>query len=175
MNSLLPLVYSSVLFTSLIFLGVYFVGQVQITQRVEKRLSSLEKKLKNNSYCSESFYKLGQLYLRKKIYIKAITLFKSALKNWDINDKIGLGSLYNSIGFTYFKMQNYKQAIYYYTEAITILPDYILALNNLGFAYENNKQYKKAWNTYSNVLNYDVQNKIALSRKKLVYSKLILT
>jgi tetratricopeptide (TPR) repeat protein len=172
MNSLLPLVYSTSLFVSLLLLCLYFISQVQRTQIIEQRLLILEKKLKNNPSCYESFYKLGQIYLRKKIYIKAINFFKSSLKNWDNNDKIGLGSLYNTLGFTYFKNQKYKQAIYYYIEATTVLPDYTLALNNLAFAYETTKQYKKSCNIYSKVLKYDEANEMALSRKKFMDLKL---
>ena len=114
-----------------------------MTRKVEKRLSLLEKRLQQNNTSSDNFYKLGQIYLGKKIYDKAIILFRKALKYWDQNDKIGLGSLYNTLGFTYFKLNNMKQAIYYYNQAIKLLPDYTLALTNLGLVYENNKCIKK--------------------------------
>ena len=84
----------------------------------------------------------------KKIYDKAINLFRKALKYWDENDKIGLGSLYNTLGFTYFKLKQYEEAIYYYSQAIKLLPDYTLALTNLGLVYENKQMYKEAYNTY---------------------------
>ena len=61
-----------------------------MTRKVEKRLSLLEKRLQQNKTSSDNFYKLGQIYLSKKIYEKAISLFRKALKYWDLNDKIGL-------------------------------------------------------------------------------------
>lgn len=171
MQLIFPLLYSSILFISLIILCVYLLGQLQMIQKVEKRRISLEIKLKTNQNFYENFYKLGQIYLRKNFYEKAINLFRHSLKTWDQNDKIGLGSLYNTLGFTYFKLKQYKYATYYYLEAIKLLPDYTLALTNLGLIYETSKMYTEAYNTYAKVLNYERQNKIALSRISIVKEK----
>ena len=171
MNSIFPLVYSSILFISLIIICSYLIGQLKMTQKVEKRLSILEKRLQNDNNSSDNNYKLGQIYLSKKIYDKAISLFRKALKYWDQNDKIGLGSLYNTLGFTYFKLKQYEQSIYYYTQAIKLLPDYTLALTNLGLVYENKQMYKEAYNTYFSVLTYENKNKIANSRLPVVKLK----
>jgi tetratricopeptide (TPR) repeat protein len=171
MNTIFPLVYSSILFLSLTLICFFLIGQLKMTQSVEKRLSILEKRLQNNNQSSENFYKLGQIYLSKKIYDKAITLFRNSLKNWDPNDKIGLGSLYNTLGFTYFKLKQYEQAVYYYSQAIKLLPDYTLALTNLGLVYENKQMYQEATTTYSGVLKYEIKNKIANSRLPVVKLK----
>lgn len=171
MQSIFPLFYSFILFLSLIILSFYLLGQLRMTQKVEKRRVSLESKLKTNERFYDNFYKLGQIYLRKNFYEKAINLFRQSLKNWDKNDKIGLGSLYNTLGFTYFKLKQYKYAIYYYVQAIKLLPDYTLALTNLGLVYETNKMYTEAYNTYAKVLNYEIKNKIALSRINIVKEK----
>lgn len=175
MDSVFPLVYSLVLFGSLSLITFYFVGQFQTSLKVENRLSNFEKKLQQNKNCSAYSYKLGQLYLGKKIYNKAIHLFRDSLKNWDQNDKIGLGSLYNTLGFTYFKLNEYDQATYYYSQAIQLLPDYTLALTNLGLVYESQQKYKKAYKTYQLVLLYDDKNKIAFSRLSVVQFKNKLT
>lgn len=172
MNFLFPLIYSSLLFISLSIICFYLVGQLRMTQAVEKRISMLETKLQNQDRSSDNFYKLGQIYLRKKIYDKAINLFRQALKEWDVNDKIGLGSLYNTLGFTYFKLKEYDQAIYYYTQAIKLLPDYTLALTNLGLVYENKQMYKEAYQTYASALNYENENKIAKTRLPIMKTKM---
>ena len=70
MNSFFPLVYSSILFLSLIMLCFYLVGLLKMTQTVEKRITILETKLQINDQSSDNFYKLGQIYLRKKIMTK---------------------------------------------------------------------------------------------------------
>ena len=175
MNSIFPLVYSSILFLSLTIICFYLVGLLKMTQKVEKRLSILESKLQTSGKSSDNFYKLGQIYLRKKIYDKAIILFRNSLKYWDQNDKIGLGSLYNTLGFTYFKLKQYEEAIYYYSQAIKLLPDYTLALTNLGLVYENKQMYTEAFKTYSNVLKYETKNKIANTRLPIVKVKVELT
>ncbi len=171
MNTIFPIVYSSILFLSLTIICFYLIGQLKMTQRVEKRLSLLENRLQQDNTSSDNFYKLGQIYLSKKIYDKAINLFRNALKYWNENDKIGLGSLYNTLGFTYFKLKQYEEAIYYYSQAIKLLPDYTLALTNLGLVYENKQMYKEAYNTYFRVLEYENKNKIANSRLPVVKLK----
>src|SRR6476620_2168819 len=164
MAFLFPLFYSFILFFSLLFLCFYFFGQVKTRQKVEKRLSLLKTRLQKKERSSENFYKLGQLYLSKKIYEKAINLFRSSLNLWDQNDKIGLGSLYNTLGFYYFKLEKYDNAIYYYTIAIKLLPDYVLALTNLGLVYEKKQNYKEAYTNYEKAFKYNKNNKIISSR-----------
>lgn len=175
MDSIFPLFYSLILFLSLSLIFFYFLGQFKMSLKVESRLSSLEKKLQQNKKSSDCSYKLGQLYLRKNLYDKAIGLFRNALNNWDLNDKIGLGSLYNTLGFTYFKLKQYEHAVYYYTQAIQLLPDYTLALTNLGLVYESQQNYKNACEVYHHVLSYDQKNKIAFARLPLVLAKNNLT
>lgn len=171
MTSIFPLFYSSVLFFSLTSLAFYLVGQFKMSLKVESRLSNLEKKLQQNKTSSDYSYKLGQLYLGKKLYDKAINLFRNSLNYWDLNDKIGLGSLYNTLGFTYFKLKQYNHAVYYYTQAIQLLPDYTLALTNLGLVYESQQKYKDASMTYISVLEYEPKNKIASFRLPAVQAK----
>lgn len=171
MHSIFPLLYSFILFISLIFIFFYIVGQLRMTQKVEKRLTIIENQLQTDQRFSDNFYKLGQIYLQKNFYEKAINLFRQSLKDWDLNDKIGLGSLYNTLGFTYFKLKEYEYAKYYYLEAIKLLPDYTLALTNLGLIYEINKMYFEAFTIYDTVLNYEQNNKIALSRIIIVKEK----
>src|SRR6476661_5210429 len=171
MNTIFPIVYSSILFLSLAFICFYLIAQLKMTRQVETRLSLLEKRLQQNNTSSDNYYKLGQIYLGKKIYEKAIILFRKALKYWDQNDKIGLGSLYNTLGFTYFKLKQYEEAIYYYNQAINLLPDYTLGLTNLGLVYENKQMYKEAYNTYTNALKYENENKIAKTRLPIMKIK----
>ena len=52
-----------------------------------------------------------------------------------------------------------------------MLPDYTLALTNLGLVYENKQMYKEAYNTYSNALEYENQNKIAKTRLPIMKVK----
>jgi tetratricopeptide (TPR) repeat protein len=175
MASIFPLFYSSVLFFALASIAFYLVEQFKMSLKVESRLSNLEKNLQQNKTSSDSSYKLGQLYLGKKLYDKAIGLFRNSLNDWDLNDKIGLGSLYNTLGFTYFKLKQYDPAVYYYTQAIQLLPDYTLALTNLGLVYESQQKYTEASTAYKSALVYDPKNKIASLRLPVVELKESLT
>ncbi|CAM9104601.1 unnamed protein product [Chrysoparadoxa australica] len=171
-NFIFPLIYSITLFFLILIISIYVFIQIRNTQNLEKRLVILEKRIQSNNFNYDDFYKLGQLYLRKKIYKKAIALFRKSLENWDINDKIGLGSLYNTLGFTYFNLKQYEYAAYYYNEALKLLPDYTLALTNLGLAYEKVQKYEDALTTYKKVLRYTTSNKITNSRLTLLERKL---
>lgn len=171
MNFIFPLIYSISTFTLLIFLAFYVFGQVRLTQKVEKKINSLQKRLKNKPTSYEDHYKLGQLFLRKKLYNKAIVCFRKSLLYWNPNDKIGLGSLYNTLGFTYFTLKNYKYAIYYYKQAVVLLSDYLLALNNLGFTYEKIQDYEKAYQTYNLILVFNPENKNIKLRLSYIEAK----
>jgi len=164
MNSFFPLIYSITLFFILFLISFYLVKQISNTQNVEKKIINLQDNIKTNKASYESFYKLGQLYLKKKLFYKAILLFRRALKTWNTNDKIGLGSLYNTIGFTYFELKQYDLAIYYYKIAIKIIPDYTLALTNLAYTYEKMNLYVKAYDCYKTTLVWNPQNQLASSR-----------
>ena len=172
MKAIFPIIYSLLLFVSLSLITVYLFGQIRLTRKAEKKLLALEQKIykKNNTY--EDLYKLGQIYLGKKNYNKAITLFRESLKEWNLNDKIGLASIYNTLGFTYFKLEQYDYAIYYYNRAIEIIPDYILALTNLGFCYEERKNYEQALSTYNQILNFDQNNRKVNEKLLTLQSKI---
>nr|YP_011007499.1 hypothetical protein V2496_pgp020 [Sporochnus bolleanus]WAM64928.1 hypothetical protein [Sporochnus bolleanus] len=172
MNSLFPLFYSIILFFFLFFISFYVIKQINDIQRIEKTIFKLQEIIKKNNTLYEVNYKLGKLYLKKKLYKKAILLFKQALKTWDTNDKIGLGNLYNMLGFTYFTLNQYKLAIYYYSIALKFIPTSSLLLLNLGYAYEKLTYISEAYNTYKSILILEPENQIASTRIVLVEKKL---
>ncbi|CAM9090456.1 unnamed protein product [Discosporangium mesarthrocarpum] len=172
MNFFFPLFYSVSLFCILIIISYYIFQQIINVQKLENRIFILREKIQNNRATYQDFYILGQIYLKKKIFNKSILLFRQALQIWDFNDQIGLSSLYNTLGFTYFNLKNYNFAIYYYNISIQLVPDSLLALTNLGFTYEKINLYEKAYEYYQNTLKFDVMNKLALSRISVVEKKL---
>jgi tetratricopeptide (TPR) repeat protein len=54
------------------------------------------------------------------------------------------GKIANTIGFYYYKMENYSEAVKYYKKAIELTPDYPFSYNNLGVIYLQTKQYEQA-------------------------------
>lgn len=172
MNSLFPLIYAIILFFILFFISFYLIQQVNNTQKIERKILLLQNTIQKNNFFYQDTYRLGQLYLKKKIFSKAIVFFRKALKSWDLNDTIGLGSLYNTIGFTYFKLKQYDFAIYYYKIALQILPDYVLALKNIAYTYEKIKLYDEAYKSYKKILIWDPNNKLALKQLEILNRKL---
>lgn len=171
MNSLFPLFYSIALFFFLALISYYILKQIINTQNLEKKIFRLQELVKKDTPYYEDYYQLGQLYLRKKLFLKAIVVFRKALKLWDPNDKIGLGNLYNAIGFTFFNLEEYNYAIYYYQIALKIIPDYTLALINLGYSFEKTNSIKKGYHCYKAALFWDPSNTLASTRFLTVEKK----
>ena len=169
MNTLLPTVYLLILFASLCTLIVFLFLQVIKKKEIETELSELQKKNRSGNVSPLDQYSLGVIYLSKKLFDQAILQFSGALKNWDKLDTEGLAILYNTIGFTYFESGQYDVSIYYYKEAINLNSKYSIAMNNLAYSYEKKKMLQEAIKTYSKVLTFDENNKIA--NEKLVALK----
>ena len=161
MNYILPTLYLIVVSFFLIVLVIFLIKQIIQKRETEQSLSELQIKLRDKTATSSDYYSIGVIYLSKKLFDQAILQFRYALKTWDQTDTYGLANLYNTIGFTYFEINQYELAIYYYCEAIKILPNYTIALTNLGYAYEKNRMIQKAVETYTQCLMYDSTNKTA--------------
>ena len=174
MNSKFPLFYSITLLVFLSIISYYILKQIINTQRLEKKIFKLQENIKQVNPFYEDYYQLGQLYLKKKLFRKAIVVFRKALKLWDLNDEIGLGSVYNAIGFTFFSLSEYKYAIYYYEVALKSLPDYTLSRINLGYSYEKINLLNEAQNCYQTALCWDSNSDLARERDLQLTKKLSL-
>ena len=172
MNSIFPLLYSIALFFFLSLISYYIIKQIINTQKLEKKIFKLQELVKKDNPYYEDCYQLGQLYLRKKLFLKAVVIFRKALKLWDPDDKIGLGNLYNAIGFTFFNLEEYDYAIYYYKVAIKIIPDHTLALINLGYSFEKVNSIITGYNCYKAALFWNPYNELASTRFSVVEKKL---
>nr|BDA99273.1 hypothetical protein [Cryptomonas sp. NIES-3952] len=161
MNSLLPVLYLTLLFILLFVVVTILFRQILKKRDVEKDLTELQKKLRLGIATPVDHYSLGVIYLSKKLFDEAILQFSNALKGWDRSDVEGLANLYNTIGFTYFESEQFDISIYYYKEAIELKPTYLIALNNLAYSYEKKKMFQDALEVYSRVLSYDKTNTIA--------------
>ena len=167
MNSLVPTLYLLLLCVSLSILIFFLFTQITRKKEIETELFELQNKIRSGEATPNDYYSLGVIYLSKRLFDQAILQFSKSLKSWDKKDFDGLANLYNTIGFTYFESGQYDVSIYYYKEAITLDPQYIVALNNLAYAYEKKKMLEQAIDIYSKVLMYDQTNVVA--SEKLVY------
>ena len=161
MTNLLPILYLTILLISLCILAFFLSTQILRKKEIETEFSMLQKKLQSNEMTYFDHYSLGVIYVSKKLFDQAIIQFSYALKIWDKTDPNGLANLYNTIGFTYFQTDQFELAIYYYKEALVLVPEYTISLNNLAYAYEKKKLFIEALRTYEKVLEYDENNLIA--------------
>jgi tetratricopeptide (TPR) repeat protein len=160
MEGSLAIAYLVALLVLLGAVGVLIVRQILKNRSLESVISRLQPKLQKGKGEPEEFYELGSVYLKKKLYAKAISEFNNALKASDA----GIPQVSNAIGFAYFSQEQYDLAIKHYKEAIALAPDYVGALNNLGHAYERKKLIPQAISTYENVLELEPDNKTASRR-----------
>ena len=165
---MLATIYLLILTVLIGTLALIIISQIIKKKKLDEELIVLQEKSRTNSVNSTEYYSLGSIYLSKKLFDQAILNFRYALKTWDQNDSMGLAILYNTIGFTYFESKQYSLAIYYYKEAITKVPSYTIAINNLAHAYEKEQSIENALLTYKQVLLYDKHNKIANGKMELL-------
>ena len=71
MELVLAKIYLVFVFGILLTLSAFLISWIQLRQNLEKRLFFIQK-IQDNSYINK--FKLGQLYLRKNLYKKAIEL-----------------------------------------------------------------------------------------------------
>lgn len=164
MTNLLPIIYLIILVSSLCVAITVLIGQLIKRKNIESNFNTLQKKVGSKKATPQEYYSIGVIYLSKKLFDQAVINFSEALRMWDKSDLKGLASLYNTIGFTYFESGQFDISIYYYQEAISIIPEYIIALNNLGYAYEKKNMFSDALEIYKQVSIYDKYNSIALDK-----------
>ncbi|NJM64297.1 MAG: tetratricopeptide repeat protein [Acaryochloris sp. RU_4_1] len=173
------------LFLVLLGFAAWFVfRQVFKTRKNELKISQLEAKFKKQAGTLEEYYELGSIYLRKKLYVQAVTQLKQALKmaETEINGETNadaeeedietspvaepLAPLYNALGYAYFGQEQFDMAIRNYKEALKCKTNYLVAMNNLAHAYERKKLMKQALETYDEVLSQDPKNDTAKRRSR---------
>lgn len=173
MESLLPVVYLSILVALLSGTAWLIFRQVFKTRQVETTLSRLQNKLKNEKGTAQEYYELGSIYLDKKLFAQSVPVFQKALKEAEAENAENVALIYNGLGFAYFGQEQYDLAIRNYKEAIKLQPDYVTSLNNLGHAYEKKKLNAPALQAYDEVLKYDPNNPIAKRRADSLRKRLV--
>ncbi|PPS43890.1 tetratricopeptide repeat protein [Chroococcidiopsis sp. TS-821] len=164
MDNSLAVVYLSILLVLLSVAGFTIFRQVFKTRRIENALSRLQKKLNKEKGTTQEYYELASIYLDKKVYAQAISLFQKALKAAEQEAEENIAPIYNGLGYAYFAQEQYDLAIRNYKEALKHRPQYITALNNLGHAYERKNLTAQALQTYEQTLEFEPNNSTAKRR-----------
>ncbi|MBR8835726.1 MAG: tetratricopeptide repeat protein [Stigonema ocellatum SAG 48.90 = DSM 106950] len=164
MDNNLAVFYLSIFVVVLLFTVVSIFRQILKTRKLESAFSRLRKKLNKEKGTTQENYELASIYLEKKLYSQAISLFQKAIKAAEEEKEENVAPIYNGLGYAYFSQEQYDLAIRQYKEAIKNKPDYVIALNNLAHAYERKKLTAQALDTYSEALKHDPKNATAKRR-----------
>jgi tetratricopeptide (TPR) repeat protein len=162
-------------FLLLLSVAAFFVlRQIIKTTKLEKSLSKLERKLKNERGTVQEYYELGSIYLEKKMFSQANIMLKKALKADGI-EPMEMAPVYNALGYACFGQEQYDLAIRQYKEAIKLEPAYVMAMNNLGHAYEQKKLTSQALEIYEQSLQIEPNNDTAKRRSDSLRRRLVVS
>jgi len=173
MDNTLAIVYLAILLVLLSAAGFTIFRQIFKTRKIENALSRLQKKLNKEKGTTQEYYELASIYLDKKVYAQAISLFQKALKAAEQEAEDNIAPIYNGLGYAYFAQEQYDLAIRNYKEAIKHQPKYITALNNLGHAYERKSLTAQALQTYEQALEFEPNNSTAKRRSEKLRRRLV--
>lgn len=173
MDNSLAIIYLAILLALLFGLGFTVFRQILKSRKMENALSRLQKKLAKEKGTVQEYYEMGSIYLDKKVYSQAISLFQKALKAAEQEQETNLAPIYNALGFAYFAQEQLDLAIRNYKEALKCEPQYITALNNLAHAYERKNLTPQALQTYEQVLQVEPKNNTAKRRAESLRRRLV--
>lgn len=139
----------------------YYLMALSIYKQLEKEnlnegnikqiISYLEKSLELNDRYKISYLLIGEIYEKINLYEQARTYYKKAL----FSDIENSEEFYGFIAHTYFKEENFTDAIKYYKKAIEKNKNYISAYCCIADIYTIQEEYDKAKETYEQIINQD--------------------
>jgi tetratricopeptide (TPR) repeat protein len=172
MKENLPIAYISILLFLLSITAVFILLQIIKTRRLESRFYELQNKLQKEKGTAKEYYELGSLYLDKKLFVQATSLFQKSLKSDDIEPE-NIALIHNALGYAYFAQEQLDLAIRQYKEALKNYPEYAIALNNLGKVYERKQLTAQALEVYEEVLKYEPNNNTAKRRAESLRKRFV--
>ena len=158
--------YLLILFFLLTIIAIFVFRQFIRTRKEEISLVEYEQKGIESLNTASELYEFGSIQIKKRLYPQATQTFLKAMKNSKDEPDEGKAIIENALGFTYAAQKEYKKAIKHYKSALTVLPQYTVALNNLALAQQSLFDYEQALLTYKKVLEIDPKNKTAIKKTK---------
>ena len=158
--------YLLILFILLVIISIFVFRQFLRTRKEESNLVKFEQKGFDSIESAEELYQFGSIQIQKRLYPQATQTFLKAIKNSKDEPNEAKAIIENALGFSYAAQKEFKKAIKHYEIAIKLLPEYIVAYNNLASAKQNLLEFEEAYNTYKKVLEVDPNNKTAIKKIK---------
>ena len=158
--------YLIILFILLVIISIFVFRQFLKTRKEESSLVKFEQKGFESIESPEELYEFGSIQIKKRLYSQATKTFLKAIKNSKNEPNEAKAIIENALGFSYAAQKDFKKAIRHYDKAIEILPEYIVAYNNLASAKQNILEFEDAYVTYKKVLSIDPKNKTAIKKTK---------
>ena len=158
--------YLLILFVLLVIISIFVFRQFLRTRKEESNLVKFEQKGFDSIDSAEELYEFGSIQIKKRLYSQATKTFLKALKNSKDEPNEAKAIIENALGFSYAAQKEFRNAIKHYDKAIDLLPEYVVAYNNLASAKKNILEFEAAYNTYKKVLAFDPKNKTAIKQIK---------
>ncbi len=158
--------YLLILFILLTIIAIFVFRQFFKTRKEEINLVQYEQKGIDSLETATELYEFGSIQIKKRLYPQAIKTFLKAIKIYKDEPDEGKAIIENALGFVYAAQKEYKKAIKHYLSALTLFPNYTVALNNLASAQQSLLDYEQAILTYQKVLEIDPKNKTAIKKIK---------
>ena len=158
--------YLLILFILLVIISIFVFRQFLRTRKEESSLVRFEQKGLDSINSAEELYEFGSIQIKKRLYDQATKTFIKAIKNSQDEPNEAKAIIENALGFSYAAQKEFKKAIKHYDKAIALLPEYVVAYNNLASAKQNLLEFEEAYNSYKKVLSIDPKNKTAIKKIK---------
>jgi len=141
-----------------------FQSDLEATKLYLNEAENLSNNLNYIKGKAQVFYLKGILESRKSNYKTSLDFFKRSLKHYEsIQDRIGMGAIYNAFGITHFIQSEYEEALINYKKAFEIQKeigkksDLINSLLNIGNVYNETGRYNEAISNYKRALNLSIE------------------
>ncbi len=133
---------------------------------LEGALSTYLKSLKIDSNNFSTLFNLGKIYQQKGDLENALITFKKILKLKNANS---LDLVFNEIGITLQKKEDFHSAIKAYLNAIKINKNLIKSYNNLGYAQFEIEDFNSAASSFLKAIKLNPENAIARKNLSKIY------
>ncbi|CAF3902064.1 unnamed protein product [Rotaria sp. Silwood1] len=129
-----------------------------LTSDSDQQLNALIERMRVDIQGPSAFYRLGTLMIKLGEFVKAEEIFETMRKH--TSDELEKGNLFYQLGQIKTNQQNYKKALEFYQDALTIYLKYFSSdhsniatcYNNIGLVYDHMNDYSKVLSFYDKAL-----------------------